>query len=221
MSAFDTNLVDRIVRDVIARLRDGDRGASSTPAAPDVLVLDEPVLTEASLVERVDGHRVIVIGRRTVLTPTARDFLRKREIAFTRLGDAVATSRSNGHADRLAIVAVESNVVASTVVAMGWREARTNCWEQATRDAVEALRSGMHGVVVFTDQDAAVGCLANRNRDVRAAIVDDAHGVRAAREMIGPNLLVVDPLGKTFVEMRGILREFAAGSTTPPTGWED
>jgi hypothetical protein len=219
MSALDANLVDRIVRDVMARLRDGDRGPSSQPATPDVLVLDEPVLTEASLVGRVNGQGTIVVGRRTVLTPTARDFLRKRGIKFTRLGDSVSTSNS-GHGDRLAIVAVESNVVASTVAAMNWKQTQTDCWKRATRDAVEALRAGAAGVVVFTDQDAAVGCLANRNRDIRAAIIDDAHGVRAAREMIGPNLLVVDPLGKTFVDMRGILTEFAAGSTTPPSGWE-
>lgn len=216
MTSFDTKLVDRIVADVMARLRDRGQVASN---GDDRLVLDEPVLTEDSLAERVNGHANIVIGRRTILTPTARDFLRTREITWTRLGEEIATFAASG--DRLAIVACDSDAARSAVAAVGWNHTTTDCWKVARKDAVDAVSNGTTGVVVFSEQDAAVGCVANRNPAVRAAIVDDAHGVRAAREMIGPNLIVVDPVGKTFVELRGILKEFSAGSTAPPDDWRE
>lgn len=217
MMSFDPELIDRIVRDVLARLRGGDVGVSR----PRELVLDEPVLTEDSLADRVNGHAEIIIGRRTVLTPTARDFLRSRSITFTRLGESPDGGAPASTGDRLAIVASESEAVHSAVTAVGWSHDETDCWKVATERAVDAVTSGASGVVVFSEQDAAVGCIANRNPAIRAAIVDDAHGVRAAREMIGPNVLVVDPTGKTFVTLREILREFAAGSTSAPIGWEE
>lgn len=222
MTNFDAQqLVDRIVRDVIARLRDRGLGASAV-AEPDhgsALVLDEAVLTEALLEDRLNGHREIVVGKRTILTPTARDFLRKRDVVVSRRSPA-DRSKSGSSMLPLAIVCSKSATATSAVGASNCSRVEHDCWRDATRAAVDHVRSTKSGAIVLTEKDAAVGCLANRNAHVRAAVVDDAHGVRSAREMIGPNVLVVDPTGKSFVTLREILREFSAERITVPNGWE-
>ena len=103
---MNDRLVDQIVSAVLARLGGSPpaRAAADGPSAPSAavagtngpLVLDEAVVTAETLEQRLNGHARLTIGRRTVLTPSARDVLRAKGIEWSRgTGSNPAGSRTD------------------------------------------------------------------------------------------------------------------------------
>ena len=238
---MDDRLVDQIVSEVLARLggstpaRAAAGGSSAPPAAAvrpsGPLVLDEPVVTAETLEQRLNGHAQVTVGRRTVLTPSARDVLRARGIEWSR-GDGNASAASGAATGAwIAIVSRMTPVVERLVAEMGagsgtaaaWRSELTGTAEEAATRAVNAVcRGEAGGAVVFSDRPEMTACLANRNASVRAAVVVDASGVAAAVRNIGANVLCVAPDGRSYFELRNILRAFtAAGPLRAPAGWSE
>lgn len=83
----------------------------------------------------------------------------------------------------------------------------------------ECLASGeCHGGVLFCDDPGLVACVANKVPGLRAVpVVTVAQAIRATRSLAA-NLLVVEMPGRTFFEVRQIMRTLCANGTCCPAG---
>jgi hypothetical protein len=90
---LDPDQLEWIVREVVRRLREGSAakvapGAANSPAplpSPDAHVtLPQPLITTATLEHKLAGVTQITIGKRAVITPSARDLLKENNVALTR-----------------------------------------------------------------------------------------------------------------------------------------
>lgn len=232
---MDDRLVDQIVSAVLARLGESTpaRAAADRPPAPPTaavrangpLVLDDAVVTAETLEQRLNGHAQLTIGRRTILTPSARDVLRARGIDWSRRTGSKPADSGTGAGTWLAIIsrttpAVEQLIAESAAV---WRSELSGTAEEAAGRAIAAAcRGEAAGVVVFSDRPEAAACRANRNPGIRAAAVLDAAGVAAAVRNMGANVLCFDPEGRSYFDLRNILRAFTAtGPPRVPGGWSE
>lgn len=71
--------VDRIVREIVSRLR-----AELKTQPAETLTLDVRVVTLAALEGRLEGVRKLIVGARAIVTPSARDDLTDKNIEIVR-----------------------------------------------------------------------------------------------------------------------------------------
>ena len=79
----DPQLIDQIVREVIRRLTDREIAVTDATENKD-LIVDESVISLATLKGRLGGIRRVVIEERAVITPAARDELNDQGIELQR-----------------------------------------------------------------------------------------------------------------------------------------
>ncbi len=233
-------LIDRIVAGVMEQLKlpssssltgstfktcDGQSVSQNRPNAP-IEILDD-VVTAASLEDRAIGSGPIVFGAKSVLTPSARDFLAARKIDWTRVkaGDGRPTVGCRW----LVVLAQSTPFVSAALEAIArepsveWSREIAGCHREAAICAVGALcRGEFDGAIVFTKSPEAVACRANRNPRVRAAAVATVLRVPTLREELGVNLFAVDPAARTAFELRNLLRTIgSAGRPAVPSDWSE
>ena len=221
--------IERIVRKIIQRLEvpqsAGDGAGTETRMPPEPkpdnsrLPLSGRVVTLASLDGRLAGVRQVIVAKGTVVTPAARDELRKKKI---KLEFSDNNHRANVSAGGILVGVVEGSYDAAAVVGAISAEAGQvqridgSCWIEVTREMTETItRETKCGVLVTCRATAAV-CLANRGPTIRAALGVGRASVKDAVETIGANLLVVDPTSNSLYELRGMVREFVRGSHECP-----
>ena len=76
------------------------------------------------------------------------------------------------------------------------------------------------GVVVLSEYAEIIACRANRNERVRAAVISDRKQLELTRQHLGVNLVCINPNGRTFIELRNLLRDCAALKPAAPAGWK-
>ncbi len=173
--------IELVVQRVLARLS----GASSPMAGMDF----EPSNTADSdsathrfrgnvfgVKDIADEANELWIESRAIITPLARDELRRRNIQIVRFcgmkpvrGDH-ASSRFNLIYDR-----------------------RGSVQESVVKEVLEKIHDPNHAfAIVLTYRPQALNCLLNRDPGIRAAIVESAECVKAAEIQIHPNVLIVD-----------------------------
>lgn len=235
---FDADLVDRIVRDVLSRLgtpgiavRPEAGAAPATSAAataacgPAPLVLDEPVVTGDLLEAKASAARVVIVGPRAIVTPSARDVVRRRGLDLRR-----EPPQSHGASVRSAWRAVIMNRAADVQGVLSSEERRTGrripheltgCQDEATKTAISTIcRAEAEGVLLFVPHPAVAVCRANRNPAVRAAVLSDPGTWSALREAFSPNVVCVDPARTNRFGLEQVVRRTTAHAPTTPTGWE-
>ena len=75
------------------------------------------------------------------------------------------------------------------------------------RRIAECLRDGTcRGAVLFCDDAGLACCVANKVKGVRAAAAASVPQARRALDGLGVNLLVVEPEGRTFYELKRMLQ---------------
>jgi hypothetical protein len=238
---LDEQLLQQIVSQVIERLEspqemvrasDGAPIASPWPRTQDAaasggLLLTDSVITAKLLEEKVNGAAEVQFSPRSILTPSARDYLHQRAIRWRR-----ATGQPTAGANRSvwkAIIVQSGAAVAAALDdasksgAVEWRRQTAGDSIEAAELATSALcRGEAVGVVVLAGQPHSLVCRANRNRHVRAAVVASSRCVQAARQQLGANLFCIDPEGKSQFELRNLLRDAAADAAPqPPPGWKE
>lgn len=234
---FDERLVDQIVSGVLERLQGrsdamrADTPQPQTPAsqpkehAPPThdVVLNDRVITADLLERSVNGHRRIQIAAKAVLTPSAREFLRKSDVEWSRLDGQAAGSAGTGQWK--AIVLEAAPVVTGAVEDMtrsGWQRELVGSVREAVEQAVGAIcRGEAAGVVAFSEQADAIICRANRNPTVRGAVVMDVKHLDAVRQSVGANLIGIRPQGRSYFELRNLLRAFGDRAPQAPAGWDE
>src|SRR5262245_29672975 len=93
--------VERIVHEVLARLS-GDTGkqdtsgqskqplARASSASEGELVLNDKVISAATLTDRLNGIQRVIVAPRAVVTPSARDLLKDKNVTVVRALQGVA-----------------------------------------------------------------------------------------------------------------------------------
>ena len=242
---FSEKLIDDIVARVLEHVRSAESAAAvSTASVPSGSVkpaggetadsgtagnvYDEPVITESFLESRFDDGNTIdgntlTVGRTTVLTPSAIDFLKQRNIKWVRTGHT--KSQQAGKAGRQLVV-LDSGPETQALIDdlqhrsdAGWQIEQHTCLSGAVAAAVE-FANNPTALSFVVGQAAAVCCLANRHHGVRAAVAGDAAAAKNVIREIGANVIGVDVAGG-FIQLRNMIRQLAGCTVCVPGDWPE
>ena len=203
----------------------------SPDPAPSQLALGEMVITGAALEAAWKNHEQLQVASKAILTPSARDFLNKHKIEVIRTGSrptanpakpgsSTATSAvETNSAVRWRVFVVQSHPQLDRVLEDATRGTSTKLdrvvpgsVNEATAAAVTALtRAEIDGGILLTHQTLVAACKANRNSSVRAAAIRTVADLNEARRQLAPNLICHDPAGKSYFELRNILKTSITG----------
>lgn len=225
METVDQTLLDQIVAQVLRELRPVapvQPHAEPSPTHEGGLWLSETVITGGLLEEKLNGAKRLRIGERAILTPSARDLLRTRNIEWGRNGKA-HTGTSNPRA-KWSLIAQTITPAVQTLLAE-WKRTNADHWRTELvgqpREAVELgigtiCKAESDGVAVLTDRAELIACEVNRNERIRAAVAADVAAVERVRESMAANLICINPTGKSFIELRNILKRFQEPGRVAP-----
>ena len=194
---------------------------------PNAVELLSPVITADMLEATVTAGQGLRIGRTSILTPSARDWLSAKRTAWSRLDRHSSQHAAvGGQRVRWQIIL---QTVTPTVKALhdgirrladGWKiELVGQPLEAATLATNLVNTAECDGVVVFTEQAELIACRANRNDRVRAAVVHGPKQWEQVMRTLSANVVCINPLGKTFIELRNLLRDCSSNKPRPPAGW--
>lgn len=169
---------------------------------------------------QVNGHREIIVSRVTIVTPLAADDLRARGVRLVR-GDVVKIEKPTspaawGFAQDRPNSTVQSAIQALTREGMIFKELVSSgepCsgpWAKALAECI--ARGECHGGVVFCHDPGLVCCVGNKLVGLRAASVNSVAQTARAVLTLGVNLVAVEMPGRTFFELRQILRTLCTAS---------
>lgn len=191
--------------------------ASSAPVSSDTnnrqsAQLTEAVITADVLAEKAANQKSVIVGERAIVTPSARDWLRHNKVELIHETTAAAAS-AEVKSDKLVITHSASQTIdrvledAVRQTSGGWNRKSADSTDEAAKKAIgELRRESSRVIVVLTSEPEVVACLANRNEKVKAAVVADVAGVARVKSGLDGNVFVVDPAGRSFFELRNILR---------------
>ena len=221
--------IDRVVREVLAELRQAPPpelspaaatpGLESGPSA-DELVLDCRVVTMTGLGDRLggarlDGVRRLVVPPGAVVTPSVRDALRQKNVTLSFANPSLAAPSDDQAAEvRLVLVAAVTGYDPAALVGALRDESiriesdASDCLIEVADKLAKALHEPRTLGVVLTSRRAVALCLANRLDGVRAISGNDAAEVAQSAELVGANLLVIDPAGKGLIPLKRMVLEF-------------
>ncbi len=213
-------LIEQIVTEVMRRLMST---ASSALASSETNTnngqaaqLTDSVITADVLAEKVGNQKNVVVGTRAIVTPSARDWLRHNKVELihqTTVASAGAAASVEVRSDKLVITHSAGQTIdqvledAGRRTNGGWNRKSVESADEAAKKTIgELRRESSRVIVVLTSEPEVVACLANRNEKVKAAVVADAAAVARVKSGLAGNVFVVDPAGRSFFELRNILR---------------
>jgi hypothetical protein len=183
-----------------------------------VLRWSRRVLAADDLRHGLNGHRRVVLTPETIVTPLAAERLRADGIEVVREAPAKRDKSEPrwGYAqDRpyplvgAALRSLEREGVAvRPLAACDGPECR---WARALAECV--ARGACHGGAVFCADPGLVCCVANKVRGLRAVAVAGVGQAARATLTLGANVLAIEMPGRTFFEIRQILRTLFVGET--------
>ncbi|WP_235905248.1 hypothetical protein [Tautonia marina] len=205
--------VDDAVRAVLAGLRRAPR-----PDRRSSGVFAGRLLGERQ-VERLGPEiREVRIAPTTVITPIARDHLKRRGILIRWVSEHLAGRLGEWGFVIEEGVAMADPIRRSLLGSEGsWHEAGQGVIEAAQWVASEEGR----GAVVFTDQGSVACWLAAQVAGVRSAAPGDADGVARAVEHLGVNLLVLEPAGHSLPSLLHCVKVFRKSGAPECPDWLD
>jgi ribose 5-phosphate isomerase RpiB len=202
-------VVDEAVRAVLAGLFGASRPAARASSAA---TKGEPVFADRLFALRnaealPADARSVRIAAGTVITPLARDLLKRRGIVVRLAGAADVAAAARGEW----AFAVEPGA--------GWLDALrrsfledAGLWrelESSVDAIVEWLADGEgRGAILVTTDGATAVWRACRAHGVRAAFANEPADVHRATGTLGANLIVVDPAGKSIAWVKQLATAF-------------
>ena len=225
---LDEKLVEKIVGEVMYRLRPDSQPvrAALPPARPSPLspqpsatfAVTDRVVTAELLASRLNGQKwaKVAICPKAVITPSAFDYLRTHKIVWHR-NTAEAAPNLNKPMTRwkALIVTATPNVLQavehaeSQAFGKQWSHELLGGVDDAVAVALNAINRGeVSGLAVFADHAELIACRANRSERVNAAVVSDVQLIPTLKQYMNLNLMVVRPSGRSFFELRNLLKEF-------------
>lgn len=220
--------IDAIVQQVLAGLRGGIAGqagiGTKKNSLPGEIVVSASVVTLSQVEGRLDGVQQLTAPRGAVVTPAVRDLLQEKNIALAfstgNSGPGVEKRSTKGgdKTARLALVAavlrentsIDRNALGRALQKDGIEvePSQSNCLVETSGRIAERLKDdGFLGAIV-TSHPAAAVCLANRLPGVRAIAPARPESVLPECKDVGANVLVIDPAGRGFFQVKQMIREF-------------
>jgi hypothetical protein len=176
------------------------------------------VLSTTDLRRNLNGHREVLLGPQTVLTPLAGEELRHNGVEVKRV-QAQPLRRLGGFTQDRPHPLVHSAVQALAREGIALRElpppnGDLECrWARSVAECV--ARGECVGGVLFCADPGLVCCVANKVSGVRAVAVTTVGQSARATLTLAANLLVVEMPGRTFFEVRQILRLITTPTCCP------
>lgn len=228
---LDQQLVQEIVGRVLQRLSTPPaavRDASVSVGEPtsDVvgsdngsakaLVIEDKVVTEDLLAARVNGHRQISVAKGSVITPSGRDFLRKSGVEWS--WASTSSAQPNSKAKWKAIVLKSTDALDKLLEDLsGWKSESASCERGSVQQIAES--NDVAGTCLFTASPERAACRSNRHSHLRAAAVTDVASVRRVQADVGANVFCVSAEGRSYFELRNMLRAISAVTPVEPKEW--
>lgn len=199
---MEPRLIEDVVQSVLRELRGTSPAPSGTGpnTASGQLRIDDAVVTEGTLTNRLTGVREVVFSPGTVLTPTARDLLRSRRIPWTRAGSSAGDAQTAATGPTV--------IVTHSTIAVGTAFRSANLVrvspEKAIRTAVDG--GGSTPLLILTDRPHAMAMELNRTSSLRAIAVSDAADIAAMIRESRANCIVAKPNGCTVDDLKSLAR---------------
>ncbi len=176
-----------------------------------VLHWPKRVLSAEDLARNLNGHRELVLSPRAVVTPLAAEQLRSNGVRISREAaeKKSATRPLWGYGQERPFPVVQTAVQAldregAELKELPAQDGLTCRWAKALAECVQRGECG--GGVVFCSDPGLVCCVANKVAGLRAVPVTTVLQAARATLALGANLLAVELPGRTFFEVRQILR---------------
>jgi ribose 5-phosphate isomerase RpiB len=183
------------------------------------------VLTAEDVRVQVNGHRELIVSRKTVVTPLALDDLRAKGVRITR-GDeptretrlpksawGYAQDRPNGMVQSAIQALKRDGVELQELPACTGESCR---WAKTLAECV--ARGECRGGVIFCDDPGLVCCVSNKLPGLRAVAVVSVTQAARAVSNVAANVVAVEVTGRTFHEIRQILRTVCTTEAGCPDG---
>jgi ribose 5-phosphate isomerase RpiB len=213
------NIGSRTIDDIVAGVLQQLGTATVVRAEPEsgnATLLDATVVSEDVLRGQAAGAGCLLLRADAIITPSGRDWLRQQNIAWERSPNDRTTAQRTS--DWRLILIEHSDVaeqLAEAATSLKWQTDRVGDADAATKLAVSLLNqfeSG--GAIVVSEQPERVACQANRNPNIRAAVVSSAEDAKRVRQQLGANLIAIPASRRSYFELRNILKTISAGG--PP-----
>ena len=169
------------------------------------------------------GQRELVVLARAILTPLALDELRAKGIRITHEEKASGRQPAGAQKSRWAYVQDKPDPIVAAALAALEREGLPLTALAPAGDTPAAWFRSMAGwvnqnagCVAFWTDAALLCCLANKIAGLRAAPVATALQAGRALAVLGANFVAVEMPGRTFFEVRQILRTAAGALPSCP-----
>jgi ribose 5-phosphate isomerase RpiB len=187
------------------------------------------VLSASDLQKNLNGHREVVLPPEAVITPLASEELRTRGIAVRRQPITLPASAGRdptpgpiwGYGQDRSHPMVQAAIQTLRREGLSLREMPTlhdlPCrWARAVAECL--ARGECAGSVLFCEDPGLVACVANKVPGLRAVSVCTVGQAARATLALAANLLVVEMPGRTFFEIRQILRTLCSSKLPCPEG---
>lgn len=208
-------LIDRVVRDVLQALQQrvdvtvapsmesrSTAGLTPSPAtsttnhaAPAKLDLTSlAVVTEVEL-SATQRHSAVLFGQRTIVTPSAHDIIRQRQLQVTRQSHDTARQPQTTWAiiAQTALSTPGHGSAVLTGLPTGWSYRLGATLSENISECVRRIsRAEISGILLTTSTPHRAVCLANRHRSIRAATLTSVMELPAIHAETAANLYIVD-----------------------------
>jgi hypothetical protein len=200
-------------------------GHVRTAASDDgVLRWSDRIVSAEALARSLDGQRELLVPTRAIITPLAAEQLRAKGVKITRqtIESQPAAAARWGYAQDKLHPVVQSAVQTLARDGLPLKELpppqKDTPWSWARAVAQCVARGECQGGVLFCQDAALVCCVANKVAGLRAAAATTVPQADRAVRTLGANLVAVEMPGRTFFEIRQILRTLCstAESACPP-----
>lgn len=188
-----------------------------------VLCWPKRLLSADDLRRHLTSQRELVLLPRTIVTPLALDELRAKGVrvswhvpkpaeSTTVRQDKWSYAQEKPHAlVASAIQALERDGITLTAL-----EFAPSLRDGARTTATAILNKGYQGAVVFCSDPALVCCIANKIAGLRAVAVGNTAEVVRTKKSLGPNLFAIEMPGRTFFEIRHMLKTIVTRDSPCP-----
>lgn len=234
---LDPALIDRIVTNVLEQIRTppGPRAVTPTSALPVTPTpptkpatsasaampsaeygVTDNIVTAAVLEQlRFPSGSALVVGPKSILTPSAHDWLRQRKVSWKRGRTEVAASATSATGAWRLLAATVTPTVRSLLDHVsrahpGWRRELTGKPQETVDVATRLITTAeAQRLLIITQSAELVAGLANRGDKVRAAVIASAERLRHVMTEWNCNVVVVSPEGRSLMELRAIVQTCA------------
>ncbi len=190
---------------------------TALPTAMSVLCWPKRLLSADDLRRHLTSQREVVLLPKTVITPLAADELRAKGV---RISWEIPKASPEPAAKQDGWFYAKDKPDATMAAALQALERdgiKLVMLDGSPRGIAEMLvKSGHVGGIAFVSDPATVCCIANKVGGVRAAAVLSVAQVVCAKKNLGANLFAIETPGRTFFELRQMLKTIVTGAVRCP-----